>query len=58
MCADLCGVQIGLFNSASTFEGVQIGLINSSGGFEGLQLGGVNIESSANLVLPILNISF
>ena len=58
MCADLCGVQIGLFNSASAFEGVQIGLINDSGGFEGLQLGGLNIETSANLVLPILNISF
>ena len=58
MCADLRGVQIGLFNSASGFEGVQIGLFNNSGGFEGLQLGGVNIESSANLVLPILNVSF
>ena len=57
MCTDLCGVQIGLFNSASNFEGVQIGLINNSGGFEGLQLGGVNIETSENLVLPILNIS-
>ena len=58
MCADLRGIQIGLFNSASAFEGVQIGLINDSGGFEGLQLGGLNIETSANLVLPILNVSF
>ena len=71
--ADLCGVQIGLWNQTQTMlgcqiglvnlsdyaEGCQVGLINRVEGMNGYQLGLVNIIRDSRVPFsPILNIGF
>ena len=72
-CKKLCGVGLGLFNTAETMYGVQLGavnlanavggiqlgLINRTEGMCGIQVGLINVIRNSDLqFLPILNMHF
>lgn len=53
------GLQLGVWNQASSFAGLQLGLVNVCDSCSGVQIGLVNmIEDGPIPVLPIVNMNF
>jgi len=56
---NICGLQVGAYNTARTVHGLQIGLINVTDSLHGLQIGLLNFNHTGLFVVsPIINAGF